>query len=154
MIAKIWTQENPFRSSQVVVQDRSWSVYFHKNTSIETWKEKLTLFGGKEKSIDRGDLLITAIRELAETSEASLCLAIDRLVPICQDGPMRFEKWWFFSQIYYLLISSNEVQKITHAEIFTSLWDLESRGQNFQWGTSLEHTKKLVHRALEVCQNI
>jgi hypothetical protein len=50
---RLWSNEHPFESAQVIIKDNSGRLFFHKNRSIVKWEVKLTLFWWKVEEDDK-----------------------------------------------------------------------------------------------------
>jgi len=143
-----WTEYNPFLSTQIVIKDTSWRLFFHKNKSVIEWQEKITLIGWKLENADK-TAYHWIIREVKE--ETWIVLLSDNLQKVCEDGPNEYEKWWFFAQIYFTLISSwvgDTLSKNNAIEVFNSLDLFESSGKK-EW-LDFDRVSKLVYKVLSL----
>ncbi len=141
---KKWTENNPFESAQAIIRSKDRRLFFHKNRSIVRRKTKLTLFWWKIEDTDTSS--ISRLRkELQE--EAGIELKA-HTIHMWLDGPIEFEKWWFCSHVFYLLLEPELADDIQNATVFNGYQDFITRWWIESWGTSFTHIKSLVDRTL------
>lgn len=131
-------------SWQVILQDSSGRLFFHKNHGAKVGSVRLSFFWGEKKGEEAW--YETVIRELWE--EAGIILRPENLVYIWEDGPIEFEKGKFLAKIYFALLTPESANMIQNAETFQSYNDFSHRGINEEWITDLDHIRSLVDNAL------
>jgi hypothetical protein len=141
---RLWSNEHPFESAQVIIKDNSGRLFFHKNRSIVKWEVKLTLFWWKVEEDDK-NTFSRVIEEVRE--EAWVVLLPANLQKQAEDWPKEFEKWWFLAHVYLAIVFqwTGDIfrsHKDTHTFDSKDLFDIEWR--KLEWGTSFEHVKWLV----------
>jgi len=144
-----WTKEKPFESAQIVLQDDSGRLFFHKNSSIVKWQVCLTLYWGKVEEWEKW--FIAAIREIKE--ELGITVLPDNLSLSLRDGPLSFEKGWFLSLVYLLNISKelwdDILEKNTDIQEYHWFDHFLNSAENEKFWTSFAHMKILISKVLE-----